>query len=132
MKKTYHYTIMVTLFILSGCVSINDKEDENKISIEQISSRQVIVETANINESEEGLIISGRLKQRYATNSSRLSGHVDITILNADNEIIYKTKTGYSVSSKLRTNRNFKFKYSANIPVNIDEMYVIRVSFYDK
>ena len=130
--KIFIRYLIIFVTLLSGYASANSKSIETDIAVELISSRQVIVKTANINNKNEGITLSGRLKRRFATNSWRLPGHIDVEILDAEGTVIYKSKARYLKKSHLRNIRNFKYEYSIDIPFIPSDENVIRVSFHEK
>ena len=130
MKKIYSY-IIIFVTLLGSSTLVNSKTIESDITIERISSRQVTVKTANVINNNGGITVSGRLKRKYATNSWRLPGHIDVEILGTEGTVIYKTKAGYSKTSHLRTVRNFKYSYSIDIPFILSSKNIIRVLFHE-
>ena len=127
-------TTYIILFMIIGfaSASVNSKPLGNDIDIKRISSKHVIITSATIIRANGGVSIIGRLKQRYATDSRRLPGHIDVDILNAEGRVIYKTKSGYKNVSLLRVNRNFKYEYYVAIPIILTEEDTIRLSFHEK
>ncbi|MBL1142620.1 MAG: hypothetical protein HND53_11360 [Proteobacteria bacterium] len=129
MKKINYYLFIL---LLSVYTTVNAKTIQEGIAIELISSRQVVIKTANIYYKNDGITVSGRLKRRYATNSLRLPGHLDVEILDVQGSAIYKTRAKYSKISYLRNIRNFKYEYSIDIPFVPSDRHTIRMTFQEK
>ncbi len=119
--------VMFSMFALlvSGCASVQTKNAS--IDIEILPTAQIRIFNVTVKSTESNVIITGTL-HKGSHGRSIIPGHIDITFLSPDNEVLQTVETKYRRSSLNSRDSTFKVE----IPLELADGSTIRIQHFRK
>lgn len=125
MKKKVSIAVFISVALviaaISGCASVESKKAN--VIIEKESSSLLRFERVTVTRSESVITVRGTLHSR--TRSS-VPGHIDITFLSTNGDILQTLKTDYHRGSLKARDYNFKVE----VPLDLPDGSTVRVVYH--
>jgi hypothetical protein len=111
LKITAFISVAFVIVVVYGCASVESKKAN--VIIEKESSSLLRFENVRVTRSESNITVRGTLHSR--TRSS-VPGHIDITFLSTNGEVLQTLKTDYHRGSLKARDYNFKVEVPLDLP----------------
>lgn len=127
LKKILYSFIFLIALAMTGCATNQEKYflSSNNITVERVDSNKARVQMVNVTEANEGIEISGMIRQRSITHAA-IPGHMDIELIGDRGQAISKSKTKYIRKNHKAKTARFKLKLD-DVP---KENYIVRVTHH--
>lgn len=108
--------ILTGITTLSGCATTNygTPVDNNLVTIETHRSRVADIGQVNVYKQTDGYLIRGKVR-RNSYSRGRISGHVDIELVNSKGTVIHSDSTSYTHSAARFSSKDFSLKINQPI-----------------
>ena len=115
--------LLIVSFVLIACAST--QPNQTKVNIEKEASSGTRIQDVVVTSSASTTVVSGTLHTKRRVRTT-LPGHIDITILSPNGEVLHKLKTEYE-----RSAIEFKnFDFRTEIPVALPNGSTVRVKHH--
>lgn len=117
-------SVMLAFAFLTGCASNRvNLVDNGTVRVERVNSQRTTISKIYVYQERNALVISGRVK-RNSSSAIAGGGHVDITVLDQDEQPIKNTCKSY-FPRKIRRSRTSSF--SVSLPLVLSKGSTIKV-----
>ena len=124
-KHKFLLGIVSVLTLLNGCAGVPAKKENVNIEVE--ASPQIRIFNVAVYSAESHVIVTGKLHKRSHSRTI-IPGHIDITFLSLDGEILQTVETKYRRSSLKSRDSTFKVE----IPIDLAKISTVHVEHFRK
>jgi hypothetical protein len=137
MKKRDLSVLLILAFlstatVLSGCASNRGNlVDKGALSIELVTSGRVYFSRVYVYQEDRSIMVTGRVKSRF--HSRFIRGHVDLTVVNPEGEILEKISTSHTptVFPRRRGRRHLGVHFNVLLPIVPPFGSKVRLAYHD-
>lgn len=117
---------ILALFAVTACSTTNLAKKEHDFTIERVDSKGASINHVYLTYSGNKLTLRGEVK-RSLTGRGPIPGHLHISLINSQGDIIKETDIGY----KRRNIRSSIATFNTQLPVGLASGSTIKVTHYD-
>ncbi len=128
MKNMRRYFFgVISLFALLVSASNGNQVNKANVNIEIFTTPQIRIFNVTVKAVQSNVIVTGKLHKRSHSRTV-IPGHIDITFLSPDNEMLQTIETKYSRASLKSRDSTF----IVEIPLELEDGSTVRVEHFRK
>ena len=121
--KLVVYVFIVGAVVVSGCANVQSNKTD--VIIEKDTSSRGRIQNVLVTPTDSTVIVSGTLHNRNFSRAP-IPGHLDITFLSPDGEVLHKLKTDYRRNSIKPRDSYFRIE----VPMVLPPDSIVRVKYH--